>query len=83
MDVTNLYLPHTDYRPNINGYVKSKWQELWDTFPENKLHRVKPTVLSVGNASLRKRRDDLVLTRARIGHSYLTHAYLFHGDERP
>ena len=83
LDVTNLYLPHTDYRPKINGYVKLKCQELWDTFPENKLHRIKPTVGTVGNAPPRKRRDDLVLTRARIGHTYLTHAYLLHGDERP
>ena len=83
MDVTNLYLPHTDYRPNINGFVKSKWQELWDSFPENKLYRVKPTVGTWGHTAPSKRRDDLVLSRARIGHTYLTHAYLLHGDERP
>ncbi|KAJ8050098.1 hypothetical protein HOLleu_03168 [Holothuria leucospilota] len=83
MDVTNLYIPHTDYRPQINCYIKSKWQELWDSFPENKLYRVKPTVETVSNAVPRKRRDDLVLTRARIGHTYLTHSYLLHGDERP
>ena len=51
MDITNLHLPHTDYRPNINGYTKSKWQELWDSFPENKLHQVKPTIGTVGNAT--------------------------------
>ncbi|KAJ8043486.1 hypothetical protein HOLleu_10590 [Holothuria leucospilota] len=83
MDITNLQVPHTDYRPNINGYVKSKWQELWDSLPQNKLYQVKPTVGTVGNATPRKRRDDLVLTRARIGHTYLTHAYLLHGEERP
>ena len=83
MDITNLHLPHTDYRSNINGYAKSKWQELWDSFPENKLHQVKPTIGTLGNATPRKRRDDLVLTRARIGHTYLTHAYLLHGEERP
>ncbi|KAJ8043407.1 hypothetical protein HOLleu_10473 [Holothuria leucospilota] len=82
-NVTNLYIPHTDYRPQINCYIKSKWQELWDSFPENKLYRVKPTVETVSNAVPRKRRDDLVLTRARIGHTYLTHSYLLHGDERP
>ncbi|KAJ8050286.1 hypothetical protein HOLleu_03427 [Holothuria leucospilota] len=56
---------------------------MWDPFPENKLYQVKPTVGTVGNAAPRKRRDDLVLTRARIGHTYLTHAYLLHGEERP
>ena len=83
MEVTNLFLPHTDYRPKINGFVKSKWQELWDSFPENKLYRIKPTVSSGVHGVPSKRRDDLVLTRARIGHTYLTHAYLPHGDERP
>ncbi|KAJ8043743.1 hypothetical protein HOLleu_10977 [Holothuria leucospilota] len=57
--------------------------ELWDSFPENKLYQVKPTVGTVGNAAPRKRRDDLVLIRAHIGHTYLTHAYLLHGDEKP
>ncbi|KAJ8049056.1 hypothetical protein HOLleu_01615 [Holothuria leucospilota] len=83
MDVTNFYLPHTDCSPKINGFVKSKWQELWDSFPENKLYRVKPTVGTGRHGTSSKRRDDLVLTRARIGLTYLTHAYLLHGDERP
>ena len=83
MDVTDLYLPHTDYRPKINGFLKLKWQELWDSFPENKLYRIKQTVGAGGHGVPSKRRDDLVLTRARIGHTYLTHAYLLHGDERP
>ncbi|KAJ8039096.1 hypothetical protein HOLleu_16714 [Holothuria leucospilota] len=83
MDVTTLYIPHTNYRLQINCYIKSKWQELWNSFPENKLYRVKPTVETVSNAVPRKRRDDLVLTRARIGHTYLTNSYLLHGDERP
>ncbi|KAJ8050234.1 hypothetical protein HOLleu_03357 [Holothuria leucospilota] len=83
MDVTNIYLPHTDYRPKINGFVKSKWQELWDSFPENKLYQVKPRAGTRGHRSPSKRRDDIVLTRAHIAHTYLTHAYLLHGDERP
>ena len=37
----------------------------------------------MGNATPRKRRDDLVLTRARYGHTYLTHAYLPHREETP
>ena len=44
---------------------------------------MKPTVRTGGHGAPRKRRDDLVLTRARIGHTYLTHAYLLHGDARP
>ncbi|KAJ8050223.1 hypothetical protein HOLleu_03339 [Holothuria leucospilota] len=83
MDVTNIYLPYTDYRPKINGFVKSRCQELWDSSPENKLYQIRPTVGSGGHGAPSKRRDDIVLTRARIGHTYLTHAYLLHGDERP
>ncbi|KAJ8018750.1 hypothetical protein HOLleu_43071 [Holothuria leucospilota] len=83
MDVTNIYLPYTDYRPKINGFVKSRWQELWDSSPENKLYQIRPTVGSGGHGAPSKRRDGIVLTRARIGHTYLTHAYLLHGDERP
>lgn len=67
---SQFVLPHTDYHPKINGHIKSKWQELWD-IPENKLYRVKPRVGTVGGAAPRRRGDNVVLTRAHIGHTYL------------
>ena len=42
VDITNMYLPHTDYRPKITCFVELKWQELWESFPENKLHQIVP-----------------------------------------
>jgi kelch-like protein 2/3 len=52
-------------------------------FPDNKLHAFRPTVGRTSITMLAKRRDDIVLTRARIGHTYLTHAYLLRGEQIP
>ena len=74
---------HTDYKVNINTYIKDKWQTLWDTFPDNKLHSFQALIDSPNSNMLEKRRDDIVLTRARIGHTYLTHAYLLRSEPIP
>ena len=35
---TNLKLPYTDFKPAINKYLFNKWQLVWDTAVDNKLH---------------------------------------------
>jgi len=48
----------------------------------NKLHSAKPVLGEWLTGNL-KRREELVLTRAHIGHTYLTHKYLLAGEEPP
>ena len=50
-------------------------------FPDNKLHKIQSTVGHGRKNTFTKRRDDIVLTRARIGHTYLTHAYLLRDED--
>jgi len=82
MNVTNIKIPYTDLKININKYIQNKWQALWDSYPNNKLHTIQP-IISHSITTLGKRREDIVLTRARIGHTYLTHAYLLRGEQIP
>ena len=59
----------------------SQWQLFWDEQELNKLHAVNP---QIGPTICRSsRREDIILHRIRIGHTYLTHGYLLRGEPAP
>ena len=61
----------------------NKWQSVWDTAVHNKLHSIEP-ILSEWRPPYRMdRKEEVVLTRLRIGHSYATHSYLLKGEGQP
>ena len=78
-----LPLPARDFYPAIGSYVLSQWQRSWDTLAGNKLRELKPTLRAWPSSICRRRRDEVTLCRLRIGHTYATHGYLLHGEERP
>jgi ribonuclease HI len=83
LDIDNdIRLPFSDLKQTVNIYFKHAWQEQWNTIPANKLKIIKPIL---GETSLKvfHRRDEVVLHRARIGHTYLTHAHLLKREDAP
>ena len=42
LSITNLKIPHSDFKSNIHQYVMNKCQSVWETQTENKLHELKP-----------------------------------------
>ena len=83
LNITLIEIPYTDLKRNINIYIRKKWQTIWDEFPQNKLYQIQPIVgLDKYNFS-GKWREEIVLARAHIGHSYMTHSYLLKGDPMP
>ena len=78
-----LPLPARDFYPAIGSYVLPQWQQSWDTLAGNKLRELKPTLRAWPSSLCRRRRDEVTLCRLRIGHTYATHGYLLHGEERP
>ena len=80
---SNFKLPYTDFKPVINKYLFNKWQSVWDTAIHNKLHSIKPILSEWRPAYRMDRKEEVVLTRLRIGHSYATHSYLLKGEEQP
>ena len=83
LEISNIKIPHTDFKPNINKFIKNKWQSVWDTFPNNKLYEIQFTVGLSDHYCSTKRRDEIVFARTKIGHTYLTHAYLLKSEETP
>ena len=55
---------------------------MWQNTTENKLQRIKPTLgKPIENLSCRK--DQVVITRCRIGHTRITHSHLLKRERRP
>ena len=83
LEVTKIQIPYTDLKSKINIYIRRKWQMSWDLNPVNKLYQHQSVIKPHNTIPLTKRRDDIVLTRVRIGHSHLTHSYLLAAEELP
>ena len=82
LHTSNLKLLCTDFKPFINRYILSKWQRSWDRATFNKLHEIKPVLgKSIIYRSLR--REEMILTRLRIGHTRLAHSYLLIREDQP
>ena len=82
-NVLDLKVPYTDFKVNVNSVFKQKWQAQWNACPDNKLFQINPTVGDFYVWTGLSRRDEIVITRARIGHTYFTHSYLLKGEDMP
>ena len=82
-NVLDLKVPYTDLKVNVNSVVKQKWQAQWNACPDNKLFQINPTVGDFYIWTGLSRREEIVITRARIGHTYFTHSYLLKAEDMP
>ena len=76
-------VPYTDFKYLISQYIFSTWQYDWNGAVMNKLHSVKPVLGEWQSSYKRCRKDEVVLCRARIGHTHLTHSYILRKDPPP
>ena len=74
---------HSSLRPTISSYIKSLWQHEWDENLNSKLHKVIPFLRGPPHTHAGGWRDQVVLSYYRIGHSWLTHAFLLNGELPP
>ena len=82
-NVLDLKVPYTDLKVNVNSVFKQKWQAQWNACPDNKLFQINPTVGDFYVWTGLSHREEIVITRARIGHTYFTHSYLLKGEDMP
>ena len=76
-------VPYTDLKLLISQYIFSTWQDDWNGAVANRLHSVKPVLGDWQSSYRRCRKDEVVLCRARIGHTYMTHSYILKKDPPP
>ena len=76
-------VPYTDLKPHINSFIANKWQERWSSCPDNKLFKIKPTLGVWPSGFRNSRKEEVVLSRLRIGHTYFTHSYILRQEDPP
>ena len=64
-------------------YILKRWQGSWDQQIYNKLHEIHSLVGKTPCSYGQNWKEQVVLTRCRIGHSRRTHSYLLNNEERP
>jgi ribonuclease HI len=69
----SIPLTFSDLRPLTNNYLDILWQEEWNGELDNKLHEIDPILKDSMTTITGNRRQETVLSRLRIGHSWLTH----------
>ena len=44
LNISDLKIPFTDFKPSINTFLRNKWQMSWNAAVVNKLHSIKPSL---------------------------------------
>ena len=79
----DIQIPYTDFKHTINTHFTRIWQNNWSQIQFNKLQIIKPIIGETKLRNVTIRRDEVVLHRARIGHTFLMHAYLLEQENNP
>ena len=83
LEQTVFKIPFNNLKPFIHRYIYDKWQTSWNETPFNKLKEIKPIIKESKSVISNIRREEVVLTRLRIGHTRITHSWLLNLDEQP
>ena len=66
---------HADWRSIIRNALVGEWKQRWETC-RDKLREIKPNPeIWIGSGKY-SRRDEVIISRMRLGHTLLTHGYL-------
>ncbi|KAG1655164.1 RNA-directed DNA polymerase from mobile element jockey [Nymphon striatum] len=72
-----------DFYMYISTHILSIWQSKWDGEINNKLHAIKPKLGEWALSYRKLRKEESILCRLRVGHTYLTHSFLLRNEAQP
>ena len=75
----------SDLKPQVDTYICTAWQGLGNNETRNKLYEIRPNLKeSLCNTTQPLyRKQETVMTRLRIGHTWITHSYLLKKEDQP
>ena len=77
----------SDLKAGAASYIKqasqAEWEKEGEKDPPNKLSQIQPVRSDPLPRSCRNRKEECVLTRLHIGHTYLTHRHRLAGEAEP
>ena len=73
--------PAYDLKSYYRSLIISSWHDHWSALPpnSNKLRFIKKSPIPWSSSNRPTRREEVVLTRLRIGHTRLTHSFIYLG----
>ena len=84
LPISEISLPLEDYLRYCKSVTRTIWQNKWNEYNQNnKLNEIKETINPWPSSLQKVRRNEVVLTRLRIGHCRLTHGYLMNSPHYP
>ena len=70
-EIQNLPLDYSDYKIQIQRYLKDKWQNQWDERNEGpnetRLYKTKPVLQCWSSSDRKSRQEEVILARLRLG----------------
>ena len=81
--ISNTKIPYTDLKPLINKFILKKWQKSYDDQTQNKLHHIQDTIGEWPAGYRRNRKEEVIISGFRIGHTHITHSHLLKGEDFP
>ncbi|KAG1705494.1 RNA-directed DNA polymerase from mobile element jockey [Nymphon striatum] len=82
LPVDPQFISYRDFYMYIFKHILSIWQSKWDG-EINKLHAIKPKLGEWALAYRKSRKEESILCRLRVGHTYLTHSFLLRNEAQP
>ena len=83
-EVTAIPINYNSLKSSIRQHSKLFWQNQWRDAPSRtQLHEIKPNIGTWTSSFRSSRLEEKVLARIRLGHTYLTHSYIFSKSRRP
>ena len=85
LEILTYKVPFNEFKPLISKFIQNVWQLSWNdpANRNNKLFTIKPGLGEWLRGLRTNRREEIILARLRIVHSYITHSYLLKGEEEP
>jgi len=76
-------VPFSDFKEKTEKYIFNLWSVDWEQESNNKLKEICPSLPTQFYSGGKNRKEQTVLTRLRLGHTYVTHSHLLRGEEPP
>ena len=76
-------IPYTNLKPKMNNFLHKKWQQHWNRNTNNKLFQVKPFLREWRLAFWKSWKEQVTITRLRIGRSRLMHSFILKQEQQP
>ena len=81
--ISNKKIPYTDQKPLINKFIINKWEKSWGDQTQNKLHHIQNIIGKWLADYRRNRKEEVIISRLRICHTYIIHSHLLKGEDSP